>query len=433
MNRARSMDWLRRLGESRLLDVGVIGIAFLCAVRIAVMLPGRAIQNDFAHNYVSSRLLLEGANPYTTAFAPVYKRFGFVYEEDIPSACYPPAMQWVFAPLALLPVDGAFWCWVGCQTICLGVILWLTRRLLATRLSPRGWWFVCAAAVCSAAVYWHYYFSQVQLFLAAIVLAAYALHREGKPAAACLAVTVAGLVKVFPLVLLPWFVWRGGENWRTRTRLAALSVVFAGTMVVVTGLDRWIDFYQRSIPLLTAVALNHSFNFTLPALVINLGWASHGFAPEPGLAGLWVRAGVVVGLVMLALAYLPSLRARCETALEAEFCLLTVAMLAASLKAVGHYFVFLIFPMACAAARLAVRPTGMRIVAFSLLLVLLNDLGTRDNAWLQRHLYVKILANDMPLFGLLALGFIFWKELTRNRRPAQPFASRDRKEKSAAP
>jgi hypothetical protein len=122
---------------------------------------------------------------------------------------------------------------------------------------------------------------------------------------------------------------------------------------------------------------------------------------------------MVAGLALTAVVYAWSLRTRRDC--EVEFCLLSVAMLVAGGKSPGHFFVFLIFPMAVAAVRVVAEPSAWRVAWFAATWVLLNNLGTVANPFLDRHIYLEIVANYTPLLGLLMLGVFFVNELRRTK------------------
>src|SRR5208282_6608913 len=115
-----------------------------------------------------------------------------------------PFLVGVFAPFAALPPRAAFWLWTLLETVCLGYVLLVMGQLTSSRLSTQARVLVCGAIMASAPVYWHFYFSQCQLLIAAMILVAYKLLRSGRPAAACLVIATAGWLKIFPVVLLPW-------------------------------------------------------------------------------------------------------------------------------------------------------------------------------------------------------------------------------------
>jgi hypothetical protein len=91
-------------------------------------------------------------------------------------------------------------------------------------------------------------------------------------------------------------------------------------------------------------------------------------------------------------------------------------MLAGVFKAEGHYLVFMIFPVAMSCVVAGQSP--MRWVWVVGVIVLLNCLATLESPWLDRHLALKVLANNLPLYGLLGLGALFARELHLDARRA---------------
>jgi hypothetical protein len=412
-----TVNWLRRLGQNRLLDIGAVFIAVLSVWRIAVVLPSRMWDFDFNHFYVSSRLLILGQNPYLISLKPMSRNMGLEFSNDLPVPHYPPTFLWMFAPLAGRPLRVAFAVWVVVEFLSLGLLLWLTRHLLGDRLSLRGWGFICVAGIASQPVYWQFCFSQVQLPLAALVLGAYALHRRGQYVAACVSAAAAGMLKFYPFVLLPWFVWRSGGSVAARINRALLVAALCGTIVLVTGPRLWSDFIRLGIPVAAANEVGSNFHYSIPSFVTNLGLSSSGVAPSEAASRLWWAAGTAAGLVVIAIAYAICLRN--ERNDEMEFCLLCVAMLAGIVTVQGHYFVWLVFPLATVAVRLAARPSTSRILFFSTMVLLANEVTPPSPAFLGDHVYLKILANYVPLYGLVALGVFLGRGLARGRCPMQ--------------
>jgi hypothetical protein len=162
------------------------------------------------------------------------------------------------------------------------------------------------------------------------------------------------------------------------------------------------------------------FNFTVPSLVKNAAWAASSFDPQWTGLEFWARVGRIVGAGIAGLAYGACAwksRRKSPPDAEAEFGLLTVAMLAGVPTAWGHYFVFLIFPMAVAAARLTARPTPGRIGLFVVVLVLVNLMDKWQSQFLDQNVWLNLLVDFAPLFGLLALGLFFVGALNGERLP----------------
>ena len=413
------MTWLRRLARNPLLDVGAVFIALLRVVGIAIVVPSRMVDWDFNHFYVSSWMLLHGLNPYTTPMAPFSQQMGFVTKDLIPIAGYPPPFLWLFAPLAALPPRMAFALWVAGEVACLVFILWITGRLLGNRLSGRGRLFVCAATVASATVFWQFYNSQLQLLLIALILGAYAWHRQGRQNLACLAVTIAGLLKIYPFILLPWFIWRSADNAPARVRCAFLTTVVGTAAVLTTGPGLWRDFVLFGIPMAVGQEVGVNFHYSLSSFVTNLGLAMTRPHRSPGELHLCWAVGTIAGLLVIGLSYLAS--ARASRSEETGFSLLLVAMLAGTVTVQGHYFVWLIFPLALAAVQVARQPSVRRVLGFAIIALLANDVSPPDSRLHANNIYLWLLVNYKPLYGLAGLGLFLWGEM-RKLQFSQRFA-----------
>ncbi|HTS19220.1 MAG TPA: glycosyltransferase family 87 protein [Verrucomicrobiae bacterium] len=408
-------EFWRRLAQNRLLDVAAVALVTICVVQLSRVVPGRANQDDFARYYISGHLLMEGRNPYTVELVPLYASHGFVLPPGVQiiRSTYPPLAVWLFALLAEFTPGAGFACWVTVEICSLAIILWQTKRLLGQRLTKRSDLFVCAAALTSAPVYWHFIYSQIGLLLAALVLMAYAWHVEGKDTGACIAITIAGLMKVFPLVLLPWFLWRSEGSIRRRAVRAAVVAAVALLVVLITGIPLWLDYVRYILPWLPTDSMG-AYNVTFAAYVAKLGVIASGVSPLSDDARPWITAGCCVGLALIGLCYAMCLWTRSDP--ETEFCLLCAAMLAGSIMTWVHGLVFLIFPMAVLGVRIARHPSWRGIILLSVILLLLNNVITREGPFLDSHRFLKITVNDLPMFGLLGVVAFFAGQL-RGSRP----------------
>lgn len=390
-----------------------LGLALFGVFHVGIVLPSRAVGNDFAHYYASSRLLLAGADVYSTPLEREYNRWGFRSTGTIPTATNPPLLVGMFAPFAALPPRRAFWAWALLEIICLGYVLASTWKLTAARLSVEARMLVCGAIMASAPVYWHFFFSQSQLLIVAMLLMAYQFLRRGRPVQACLVVATAAWLKAFPVLLLPWFLWRAPGNNSPRWKCVGATLIWSIGIVLATGWSSWEQFQVHAVPVLERwVTWQRHFDFTVPSFVKNAAWAAHDFRPEwDGLRG-WATAGVAIGLVVVVLAYgvcWRTGRGRNDPDLELEFCLLNVAMLAGIAEAWGHYFVILAFPVAVAVARIVQRRTCGRVAMLGFSFVMLNVMTSWRSPWLE------FAVSYIPLYGLLLLGTFFVGE---TRSPA---------------
>jgi hypothetical protein len=394
----------RRVAKNPLWDVMAVALALVSLFRYAELMPQAARASDFSHYYLSCRMLLEGHSPYSTWLVPLEKEYGLVLSPDSTTGTNPPVLQWLFAPFAMLNPDAAFWLWSLLQAVSLGVILWCTRRLLAGRLSARAWRFLVCGAVASVPMLIHFTESQTQLLIGALLMAAFVWQRAGRPVAACLAAVAAGLLKLFPFMLLPWFVWRGGRTWRERAVLAGVSLTAIGVAVIASGPALWWDFHQHGLPSVDYWSRNFAFNYCLASLVKHCG-------------GSW-NAGLAVGLVSLVAAYALCLRLPKDP--EAQFCLVSLAMLAGGTTTWSHYMVLTIFPVAVVAARVAANPSYARVLAFALMVMALDNVDATTSAFTEGWHLAKLLWIYAPLFGLLALAALLVNQSDVRRNAINP-------------
>jgi hypothetical protein len=278
------------------------------------------------------------------------------------------------------------------QAFALAIILWLTRLLLAERLTARAWRFVACGAIASTPMLIHFTESQTQLMIGALLLAALALLRKGQPTAACLTIALATVLKLFPVVLLPWFVWRGGRTCRQRAVLAGISLVAIAIGVAISGPSLWQDFIRHGLPSVGYWSRNFIFNYCLAAFVAHcFNWS-------------W-NAGLVAGCLVLVGAYVLCWRLRDDN--EAQFCLLSLAMLAGGATSWSHYMVLAIFPVAAMVARVSASPSWARVVLLTAVVMALDNVDAAPSAFPQGWHLAKLLWIYTPLFGQLVLAAMF--------------------------
>ncbi len=413
------MNRLLCILHSRLIRLVAVALAGWCVWRIVAVLPLRVHTIDFSHYYVSSRVLLEGLPVYSTPLATYYAKYGFEVSARIPYATNPPGLLWLFVPFALLPPGGAMLAWTLVQALALAVILWLTMRLLDDRLAHGRDWIICAVLT-SPVLLWHFGFAQTQLLLAALVLAGYVQLQRGRSTVACILVTIAGVIKLYPFVLLPWFLWRSHGSWAVRGKRLMLVAGLITLTVLATGPGRWWDFEVYAVPYLQRYAVESIYNFSLPSFMMKLGCLPDHFHPTDAVAELWSTCGIGVGMLLLVAGY--GACARWGGSLEMEFCWLSVVMLVGGMMTWGHYLVFLIFPMAVACAQLAGKTDYREWLIMGLAFVLLNNLyniNRWETPFLKHDLYLKLLVNSLPLAGMLLVARFFLRQMINAKQPSR--------------
>ena len=404
-----AMPAIDRFYNHALIPIAVGLVAILLMARIVFILPERATRDDFAHYYIASQIYLAGQNPYGQNLAPLYDTNGFIYdgETGTVTAPNPPPFFFLFAPLAMLGPLQAFYAWLALEIICLVFILGSTRWLLKGYLSTRGWLLVCAAVVGSQWVYGHFFHSQVGLILVGLVLAAFCLNRMGKYTHACIMIALAGALKIFPFVLLPWFLLREKEKYSFNISRLIISTAVVILLFLITGIQNWIDYYNFSFRYLLDGSFGIGYNYSLPSFVVNLVYAAYEFKPPQEIVQLWPRLGTASGLIVLAICYLLTFWALNDR--EIEFSFLIAAMLLSGARTLGHYFVFLIFPIAVAFAKMPQSASKKLMLVLILIYLALNLHDISAISFLFINRYVFLMVNYIPLFGLVGLLVYFFK------------------------
>lgn len=237
---------------------------------------------DFSAYWSAAGRLLDGLSPYTAAqlAGPYGPQQQFLY-------LYPPSLAAAVTPLAAaFPDDyrAAAWIWTGLGlAILVGCVLALGRaERLGERfplLAGRGRWLLVAAALAFPPAVGELVMGNVHLLLLGLLTVAWLGIRRGTTRgewAAGFAVGVAAAIKVFPGLLLLWFVL-------TRRSRGAVGVVVGAVLASVaampmTGTQPWLDFptvlLNLSAPtdttdtLAPTVWLAESIGFTAARIVV---------------------------------------------------------------------------------------------------------------------------------------------------------------------
>lgn len=98
------------------LMVAFLSLAALIQVyRVAVALPGRIHEEDFADFYAAATIMRQGENPYRTSLGPVGVRLGLhaknnQHDDTIPET---PTFLLCLKALGALPLTQAYWTWIA--------------------------------------------------------------------------------------------------------------------------------------------------------------------------------------------------------------------------------------------------------------------------------------------------------------------------------
>ena len=222
-------------------DYGIYGLPLVLLVYLAL----ESFQIDFRAFYLAGKAVLLGLDPYLNHVGTRPEFYAPINAENYAYSAfrYPPLAALLFAPLALLPYE--------VSKVLFSLLMWLLLAGIAYQMVWRSGWRLRGEALLFAGVSFPVLAmverGQIDPLLVALVLASYWLAREPRrqgPAALLLA--LAGVLKLFPfVVLLEWIV-------RRRWRLVAYTLVwglvlFLLPMLLLGPQVVW-HFWQRTLP-----------------------------------------------------------------------------------------------------------------------------------------------------------------------------------------
>lgn len=308
-------------------------------------LPGGFERNDFAHYYLAARILLRGENPYMVPLEPLCKEYGFEYDERIPYGANPPLLIRAFTLLAWMPPKVAFTVWMCIEFGLLCLLLECTRRIVGWQANQVTWWLFVGFVLSSTSLQAHMHYSQVQLLVAAALAVAFAARLKGKHWIACGLVALAAGFKIYPAVLLPWFVLWDAKSDRERCYRAGFVAGVLTLILMVTGPAAWMSFVRDGLSVIqsNATVSSHT-NYSLQALLVNVLQGSLSLFGVEQAGKIAAAAARLVSPVVIATTYLLIWRRQLSNV--AAFCLLIVMMILASPVAWSHYMIMMTLPAA---------------------------------------------------------------------------------------
>ena len=334
----------RRYGELGMAVAGLLSaIALIRMFSLFSQLPSRATQVDYSVYYLSGYLLLQGANPYTADL----NRLATLFDMDtlgIPRATDPPTFLAMFEPLAMLGPRESYWTWQALNALALAVSLWMLLGR-GSGIRPDVGIALAALAVMYPAVLNHFYYGQNKVQVLLLLVITMQLLESRRDAAAGLVLALAGLMRIFPLLLLGYLLIR--RRWRA---IAFTGIGLVGGLLatgVVIGFPVELSCL-KGIDVLTGTQwLHYNTNIALGSFVSRLYWAWFGVDPGAGIETLRHATIVVAWLGMLGLACLATLRsAAAEDRDSRVFGLWVATGIALSPTAWIHYMVLLFIPFA---------------------------------------------------------------------------------------
>jgi alpha-1,2-mannosyltransferase len=289
---------------------------------------------------------------------------------------YPPAFAVAMIPFAWISVQIGVFVW---YCISAGFTIWIAvmcyRYVLPRLTTARQRLIVAAVPMTLLAVWFGTAFarSQASVLMACLVIAAVYSESRGLTLAGGAALAGAVLVKVFPIALLGYYIWRG--KWKFVG--ATLIALFVGAILLPAPIYGWrgnLNYLREFKQVVAEPALASSeksrSSYVLYAQLFNsakprnqsLQSVFYRYGGQPGQTAAWILAG------LMGCAILWTGRKRVAAAEPAILGAYMTWMLVASPISEDHYYTLLLLPMTIAVAYVwtAADPRAFRIGRASL-------------------------------------------------------------------
>src|SRR5260221_2895824 len=269
----------RRLGGMALWAVIAAVVAFWVSLAIFAVpsVPNRP--TDFA-DYFGGALALASGRPADMYSWPAIQQIMQTHLDCIvpaPSSySYPPLLVILLQPLTGMSCGSVLIIWHA-----VNLLVWIASAGLLAALLCRRWpehrLLATALALFLSTASFHmlfgYFLRQVHLIVVCLLLLAWWLEERGRPLSAGAILVVCALIKLFPAVLVGYYVVRG--RWRVALGavlagipLTVLMVIAAGPRVVLESLP----YMAEHVRFLSTSPINESLSAQLPAVGSALVW-----------------------------------------------------------------------------------------------------------------------------------------------------------------
>jgi Glycosyltransferase family 87 len=267
---------------------------------------------------------------------------------------YPPVFAAAFVPLTYLPLREGVLVWQLANTLCFIAAVAFLGALIRPRRIPTALWAsaILAFSLPFYPVTWSQELGQnsLSLFLGWVLLLSCLLHRREIAGGSILAALT--LVKLNPVLLVPWLAWRRFH--RMLLAAACTAALFMGASVIATGWSEVRTYFTEVVPVLSAGTAFHENQSFLGVL----HRSRSDLNPMRPLSAAGSPAGRVphrvFTLVLFGAQVLSVLAARAgqRTSLVEEYCGFLLVILMSSPVSWSHHLVVAIIPLVALASRL---------------------------------------------------------------------------------
>jgi alpha-1,2-mannosyltransferase len=268
-----------------------LGVVVHSAI-IFVQAHARITQWDFSHYYVEAYAMRLGLNPYAMDLRPLGAQ---LHLEGIARGSYSPFFLLCFEPMTLLSPPAAWWIWFSLNLFALAIALAIIFGQAAA-LAPTLKSATLALALLYPPLGTHFFYAQSQLIILLLLAIVMRALRKNHDGVAGLALAVAGMLKVFPLLMVGYLIMC--RRWRAlRWTFVWVGALMMATIGIV-GADRTFAFASAAHFVTNVHFILRPANIAVGSFAARLFW----YLVDPAAAMVKPERVIVAGAQMLMLA-----------------------------------------------------------------------------------------------------------------------------------
>jgi hypothetical protein len=383
----------------------------LQVLTIVVQLPGRATRWDFSIYYMSATALREGLNPYKTDFNALGARLG-LDAGPLRHATDPPTFLILISPLARVRERVSYYLWLGLNTVLLTVALVLLIGR-SSGLSGGVRLTIVALALLYPPLGWHYLYAQSKIpILLLLILMMRCIEKGWNRAAGCF-LAFAGLLRIFPLLLVGYLVLQ--RRWRVLTWTFIGLAVGSLLTVALLGTGNAVSSVSGVAFNLGRYQLSRHMNIALAAFVTRVFWFIMGQQLTSTLDSIRRLTIVAADAALLGTTIWATLKLKpCDDPDWRGLSLWIVASVLLSPTAWPHYMVLFLIVFSqiiCASIhwRADVRTQWLALLSYSLTILTLMFMPPPNAviSYLGYHRAYRLYEMALELYGVSTVVLFF--------------------------
>ena len=385
-----------------------------CAILAALLLwkgilPGwRVLNSDFPNYYLVARLLREGYSLdriYDWIWLQRIKDHWGLDRALVGFAGLSPFSALPVVPFSIFPAIVAKRLWIVVNVLFLFSSVELLSRV--TSLGRRRIWLLALLAVFPLRT--SFLLGQMHVLVLLLLIAAYYFHRKGRQIACGVCLAIAGALKVYPLLLAGYFLWK--KQWRPAFAIFCTTLLLLAVGYLWFGSDVMNIYVAQILPRSLQGEVLDPYNAHAAsgsALFHRLFIAEPALNPAPLLnspslyAVLYPLFQVAVLVPLLAVC---DVRAGRPDAEQLEWAALVLALLILSPVPSSYHFVVMIFPIVLLLDVLLTRGeqsvAGVVIALYCLISIIeFLPVSASNATFAFTRLWIELLLWEVFLFSL---------------------------------